>query len=246
MNIRTAVTRTAAEREKTEALLRDAILGMRLPVTSQQARALRLMAVILQSPRVRARAANFEREITMPSLYEISDRFRSIFQQLEETEGEITPEIDAQLEAAEASLEEKAEAYCAFIRELEAEAEKFRNEEVRLATTRKSLANKAQGLKDRLLSAMKFVRVKKVKAGPFSPTIQKSSSKVVVEDLDLIPEEHKFANISRAPLSILTPQLRQLAEIEVDKKRIAAALKEHPDTPIPGAHIEQGEYLRIY
>lgn len=184
----------------------------------------------------------------MPSLYEINDALKSVFERIADAEGEITPELEQELNGLEIALEEKAAGYCAFIAELNGEAAMLKAEEERIAKRRKAVENKVKGLRERLLHVLKAAGLKKLKAGTFNVTVASNAHSVQVDDIGIIPHEYKYALIKRVPMEafILLPEhVQSLADIDVDKARIKAALKDGGVQEIPGVHLEQIDSLRI-
>ncbi len=80
-------------------------------------------------------------------LWEISDVLDEVAEAIIAAGGELTPQIEARLEAMEGAFEEKCERVALFIRECEANAAAAEIEEKRLAAIRKSFETKASGLK---------------------------------------------------------------------------------------------------
>ena len=107
-------------------------------------------------------------------LYEIPVEYRRLLDSVDES-GEITPEIEAGLNALETSLEIKADAIASLIKEADAEARAFATEAERLTDRRRAAENRADHLKQYLLSAMDSLDIAKLKTPRFSLGIQKAS-----------------------------------------------------------------------
>ena len=84
-------------------------------------------------------------------LYEIPDRLREIEARIIEAEGEITPEIEAELEEA---FNRKAEYIALLSREAKAEAAAVKQEEDRLRARRTAAEKREKRLKDYLQACM--------------------------------------------------------------------------------------------
>lgn len=178
----------------------------------------------------------------MPTLYEITEQFRSIFSMLEENGGELTEEIVDQMGGLEIDLEAKVDGYCKRICDLEGDTEKFKQEESRLATRRKAMEMEIESLKEWMKSCLKAIGKDKVKTEIFSVQIQRSAPAVVVEDESAIPEEYRIASVEVALIG-LPEILLPYAKIRANKTEIAKHLKEGEE--IPGVRLESSEYLRI-
>lgn len=178
----------------------------------------------------------------MPTLYEISEEFRSVFSLLEENGGELTPEIAERMGTLETDLELKVDRYCKRIRDLEGDAGKFKAEEERLHQRRESMEKEIKSLKDWLKTNLQSIGRDEVKTGTFAVRIQKSAPAVVVEDEISIPPKFKMASLDMALIE-LPEELIPKAGIRVNRTLIAKCIKNGEE--IPGVRLESSEYLRI-
>ena len=123
------------------------------------------------------------------SLYNITEDQRLINAMLEETGGELTPEIEEAMLITEENFISKAEAYGATISEYDAQAEACAQEIKRLQAFKKTCENVSKRMKERMSDAMMTFDKDKVTAGTFRFSFRKSTA-VVVENEELIPEEY--------------------------------------------------------
>lgn len=123
------------------------------------------------------------------SLYNITEDQRLINAMLEETGGELTPEIEEAMMITEENFISKAEAYGATISEYDAQAEACAQEIKRLQAFKKTCENVSKRMKERISDAMMTFDKDKVTAGTFRFSFRKSKA-VVVENEELIPEEY--------------------------------------------------------
>lgn len=123
------------------------------------------------------------------SLYNITEDQRLINAMLEETGGELTPEIEEAMLITEENFTSKAEAYGATISEYDAQAEACAQEIKRLQAFKKTCENVSKRMKERISDAMITFDKDKVTAGTFRFSFRKSTA-VVVENEELIPEEY--------------------------------------------------------
>lgn len=123
------------------------------------------------------------------SLYNITEDQRLINAMLEETGGELTPEIEEAMLITEENFISKAEAYGATISEYDAQAEACAQEIKRLQAFKKTCENVSKRMKERISDAMMTFDMDKVTAGTFRFSFRKSTA-VVVENEELIPEEY--------------------------------------------------------
>lgn len=155
-------------------------------------------------------------------LYELTADFQTIQSMIEEgQEG-----LEDTLESIELAIEDKLENIGKVIRNLESEANAFKEEEKRLADKRRSLENEVKNLKQYAEMQLKATGERKVKAGLFTFAIQKNPPSVVINDEKLIPERFYVP-----------------VEPKLDKASLKEMLKEGAE--IPGAELVQGEGLRI-
>jgi hypothetical protein len=121
-------------------------------------------------------------------------------------------------------IDYKVESICKVIRNLEAQATVFKDEEERLAKKRKVAENGVKRLKDSLLNFMQVTSNKKVSTGLFTVSLG-SSTAVEVIDEDLVPEGYK----------VYSPK--------VNKTSIGADLK--AGLEVPGAQLKESYHVRI-
>jgi len=164
----------------------------------------------------------------MANIYELTADIQLLWNLMENGEIDDDTLIDA-MQNSQEELSIKLEHYCMFIKNMEADAKAFKEEEQRLTARRKTLENTIERAKKAMQYAMDVAGEKKVKGKLFSISLQNNPPKVVMDEqyIENIPEEY---------LKYLEP--------EVDKKKI----KEHLDAGVnlEGiAHLEQTEGLRI-
>lgn len=162
-------------------------------------------------------------------LYEIADALESIEDTLLENGGELTPELEAALEALEGTLEQKAERICRVIRNHDASAKAFDAEIERLRGHKKAHENTVARLKDYLKTVLVRLDRTKVDAGVFKVALQNNSRPAIRWTLDpaAIPE-----------------QLRRVPPAEVDGDAAYEAWKKDRQLP-PGFEVELGSHIRI-
>lgn len=161
----------------------------------------------------------------MATMYELTGEYSAVLAMASD------PEIDPQaitdtLEAINAEIEIKAENTAIIISELEAEYNKLKTEESRLAARRKAIETNAARLKDGLYNAMKTTGKEKFKTTLFSFNIQKNPVKLVIDDESKVPKKYYIPQ----------PPKIDAAKLKEDLK--AGAVRKY-------AHLEQGESLRI-
>ena len=127
------------------------------------------------------------------TLFEIKNEYLDIINQVEEMEGEITPELSEQLAINEEQLQTKSIGYVAVIRQREALNELVSNEIKRLQAIKKRNDTLIDNLENRLLDAVKMF-------GNFESGLTKfgtrKSESIEVEDVNLLPTEFKTIKVT--------------------------------------------------
>jgi len=115
------------------------------------------------------------------SIYKIQEKYLEIFKKIEEAEGEITSEIEAELAITEQDLKDKALNYAQYIKSLEAENSEIDLEIKRLQQLKIKNSTKLDRLENIITVAMITFGVEKVESPTLKLSIRKSES-VNVED----------------------------------------------------------------
>ncbi len=90
------------------------------------------------------------------SLYHIETEYRTLIDQVEQAEGELTEELEQALQINETQLQSKSIAYLEFIQSKETFNSRIDDEIKRLQAMKKRNANLVSKLKNRLLDAVKL------------------------------------------------------------------------------------------
>lgn len=162
-------------------------------------------------------------------LYEISGAICAIEDAIIASDGEITDEIAAQLDAMEGTFESKIESVAFAIRNMKTQADAARYEEQRIAALRKARDNGAARLTGYLQTCMEIAHRDKVDTPVFAIALQKSPPSVTVADVERLPAEFQR----------VIPQT-----IEADKKALLAAYKAGAALP-DGVTITESHHVRI-
>ena len=161
-------------------------------------------------------------------LYEIPGLYQAIDQALEETGCEITPEIQEQLDAADAALEDKVDRIAAIIRNATAEEEACKAEAAHFRDRATAAANKAASLKRYLQDNLEALGRDRVQGARFKVGVYQNSVPSI--KWTRLPEE--------------APEAFQRVRIEVDGQAAHKWLKEHGELP-SGFQVERGRHLRV-
>ena len=156
------------------------------------------------------------------TLYEMTAQANALYEMLQ------AEEIDDQtfkdtLEAI--GTNEKVEAYCQVIKELQGDFDKYKAEADRLAARMKTAKNGIDRMKESLLTFLQVSGQDKVKAGTFTVSIGTSKATNILDEA-LIPSEYK------------TPQPDKIDKTAI-KKAIESGLE------VAGAEVIINEGVRI-
>ena len=164
----------------------------------------------------------------MANIYELTSDIQKIWDLIDE--GEIDDEmLIGAMENSQEELSLKLEGYCKFIKNLEAEAKAFKEEEARLAARRKTRENTIERAKKAMQMAMETAGERKMPCGVFTVSLQKNPERVILDEayIENIPEEYL-----------------KIREPEIDKAKIKEDLKAGKN--LEGiAHLEADDGLRI-
>jgi hypothetical protein len=159
------------------------------------------------------------------SLYHISTEAMDIVSALEETEGELNPNIESALRINQNELQEKAINYAYAIKTVSNDVDAISEEIKRLQALKKAKENVVQRLKDTVVNAMQIYGIEKVE----TPTLKLSIRRSEAVEVD----ENFHEDIYMVKKVTYTP----------DKTRLKEAIKRGEN--IEGARIIENYNLQI-
>ena len=157
------------------------------------------------------------------TLYQISDEQRRINAMLEETGGELTPELEEALAINAGNFVAKAENYGKAILHYKAMITLLKGEIDRLSALKKTADNAITRMEERLVEAMQTFDRPKVEMDTMKLYLRKSE-RVVIDDENAVPADCKTI------------------KVEVSKTALKAHIKAGEDC---GAHLEENQSLQI-
>lgn len=162
------------------------------------------------------------------SLYQIEAEYLQIAEQLQESFGELTPELELSLAINKEQLEVKSAGYAYVIKETESEIDIIDKEIERLTSLKSQRQKSIDRLKTSVKSAMELYGVEKIVSNLITITLAKNPASTVIEDESLIPSKYK----------------KKETKISVIKADVTNALK--AGLKVKGARLETGKTnLRI-
>ena len=162
----------------------------------------------------------------MITLKRISEEYTDIFRQIEEADGEITPETEQALAITRSDLEKKTEAYVDFIGSLDAQIDRYDKEIRRLNAMKKQAEHLKSWLRNNLLWAVKTFG--NIQTDFHKVSLQKSETVVITEEKE-VPARFK--------------KLEQV--VTIDKIALKKALKEGTVKPTATMFVQENQNLKI-
>jgi len=157
------------------------------------------------------------------TLYQINEEQRAINAMLEETGGEVTPELEELMAVNEQNFVQKAENYGYAILHYKAIVAAIKAEKDRLDAIKKTAENAIARMEERIVGAMLTFEKPKVEADTLKLSLRKSE-RVVIDDENAVPADCKTI------------------KVEVSKTELKRHIKAGEDC---GAHLEENQSLQI-
>lgn len=134
----------------------------------------------------------------MVKLYEVANDYAKLSNDDSFTQEEIQDTLDA----IEGELGDKVGNVLAIIKNLQSDAEALKAESVKLAERAKSALNKADSLKQYIVSSMESAGLKRLSAGVQSVTLRAASKKVNIIDPEKLPTDLKEFQMTIKPMTM--------------------------------------------
>lgn len=90
----------------------------------------------------------------MPNIFELGKHLQSIFEVIEENDGELTPELEEELDITSQNFKDKIEAYCQVLTIYNSDVECCKNEKSRVNSIQNVKKNTIERIKQKLLEAV--------------------------------------------------------------------------------------------
>ena len=127
------------------------------------------------------------------TLYDIKQEYLELIQEVEEMEGELTPETEYRLNINQNELQTKAIAYHSVILSKDSFNMQIDSEIKRLQALKKKNNNVIENLKSRLIGAIQTFGDFTVGTNTFG---LRKSERVEIEDVNLLPKEYKTIKVT--------------------------------------------------
>lgn len=167
--------------------------------------------------------------VTASNLYDLSTAYRLHLAAIEEADGELTAETEAQLAELDARIEDKVDACCSYEEELEGTEAAISVAIKRLQERKATIAGRRKRLKDHVRNCLERAGLSRVETTLFVARLQNSPpSATWTGDPDAIPEGYRRIKTS----------------VEFDAKTAILDFKDGRTMP-NGVEIRQSRHLVI-
>jgi hypothetical protein len=157
----------------------------------------------------------------MKTLLNIRQEYSNMLQEIEQNEGELTPELEDALAINAQELSEKSLAYVEFMGNLNAQNNRIEEEIKRLQSLKRKNTQVLDFLQKGLVQAVNEFGT--IRTGTYTIGVRQSEE-CVIEDSDKVPEKFKTVKM----------------EVQVDKLAVKKAIKSGEN--VPGAHIQGNQH----
>lgn len=144
-------------------------------------------------------------------VWEIKEEYRKLEEALEESGGELSPDLESMLNLLTEAREQKIENIMYLINNNEAFIEALKAKELELYEKRKRAEKQIKSLKN--LISFLVPKGEKLKAGIFSISWRKTPAKAEIFDMEKLPEVYKRV-IEEPDIRLILETLKQGATIE--------------------------------
>lgn len=165
---------------------------------------------------------------TLPALYTLADEYLQDVAKLQDLD--LDPQTIADtLEGLSGDLETKATNVAMFVRNLESLVDQIKQAEATMAARRKAIEQRAEHVREYLLSNMQRTGISKIESPWFKIALRNNPPSVVVDDPSLIPARYMRQAEAPPPAP--------------DKKEIKAAIEFGEN--VPGARLVTKQSVTI-
>lgn len=161
------------------------------------------------------------------SKFSLTIKHNQLTQKLIELEGEITLDLEQEMNALDMSIQEKTDAICFSANELEARIQFLKSQEELIYEARKQLEKNRDRFHESIIGFIQALGKEKLDGEIYSICLRKSPGKVFVDKADAIPTEYQIIK----------------TVVDIDKKKIKEAIGIGID--VPGARVEYEPGLQL-
>lgn len=173
----------------------------------------------------------------MATLFQLTQQMQDIEDVLYETGGELTPEIEQEMNDTQEQLTAKVDNYNALLTKLKGQSSVLAAEIKRLTALKKTAENAEKNIKEHILEAMRMFGLTKLEGDYCKMSVRKSKSLTTEDEVILFPFQGDIDALRKKLPDYVT------VEVKVSKQLIKDA---YPDGILPaGCEWQQNESLMI-
>lgn len=181
------------------------------------------------------------------NLVNIEDKYLTLDAMIEETQGEITPEIERYMQEIDAYAVGKVFDLAGYYGELNSFAKLCKDEAARYAAKAKSLELRAEFFKRMIIRVMEISGQKTMDSGLHKITIYQAPLKIEVRDVDMVPKAYKNVSLKLSWQDY--EKIKDMvdadnADVAADKKKIAELYKSN-EIEVDGVSYSRSTAVRI-
>lgn len=160
------------------------------------------------------------------SIAQLFSEQNELLQKIINNDGEVTNEIESQLESLATLIPSKVDSYYAVLDRIENESVYFKTKADEFTAAQKSLMNVHYKIRERIKFLMQQEGINKLPGVDFQFSLSKTKPAVTINNLDLIPKEYSEI----------------VQETKINKDMLREDLER--GVPVPGASLVEGFALR--
>lgn len=175
-------------------------------------------------------------------LYEFPDWMQSVLSKSAKQGGQITPEIQQELDEVDLAYEEKLRRTLEVKRSFDLQADMCAQEIKRLQARKKAAEGQSEGLKNYVLHSMQVMDRKEIDFGTFKVSRYETAGSIVPLCMSEIPKNFLRATL-KVYATVLPAKWLKQAELVIDRNMVKRALK--AGEIVPGVEVQIKETIRI-
>lgn len=166
--------------------------------------------------------------MTRTTLIEAAQDFAAVEQLLLESQGELTPELEAWLTEVESNVADRVDAYVMVQERLKEAADFYKTQADKFLAAKKASENAVERMKERIRAAMTTMGTDELRGEAFRFKMSNAPKRLVIDNEDTVPMAYKSA--------------RTVYDLAKDGIKVAL----EGGSEIPGCHLEGGKSIRSY
>lgn len=150
----------------------------------------------------------------MSKLDDVLTDYHRLLAYIDEHQGEVTPEVEQALAGVEESLDRDIDRYLYVINKLSADVQYYQDLEMQFGLRARRYAKTVEWLRDRVRAAMVSTRRTQAIGAMFSAYIRRGIERVVIDDLNKVPDEFKRTRVEVSPNKIAIKEYLEASDLK--------------------------------